>query len=843
MAKRPTDWHAASVQDVFSLLRAKENGLTGADAAKRLEKHGPNALPREESKPWWRVLLDQFRSPLMTVLIASAGVSVALGDAVDAGVIVAAVVVNSVLGFAQEFQANRAMERLRSLVQQTAVVRRDGRDRPVPAEEIVPGDLVVFAAGDKVSADVRLVECMACEANEAALTGESAPVSKMTEAIAPGAVLAERSNMLFAGTSLVAGRGVGIAVATGTNTELGAVARLVGQTEERATPLQSELKRLARRLSFAVVVIVALLFGVGVAFGRAPLGMFQTAVALAVAAIPEGLGISVTVVLAIGMRRMARKKALTRRLIAAETLGSVSVICTDKTGTITEGRMVVSEVVGDKRVVLGAVMLCNDTVVSGDDLRGTPTDRALMEAAIEAGLDPRAANARHPRLAERPFDSIRKYMATLHASGERPTLLVKGAPERVIPMCRAEDAGRLAEATALAEQGLRLIAVARRMVPPRGAIVDADLKNLTFLGFVALRDPLRAEAAAQIRAARRAGVRTVMVTGDHPKTARAIGREAGLVVGGDGVASGEDLDAWDDAELDRRVAGVQVYARVEPRHKIRVVQAWQRRGAVVAVTGDGVNDAPALKAADIGVALGSGTEVAKEAADMVLLDDNLGTITSAIGEGRAMFDNMRRSVVYLFTGGFTEVVLITGALLMGLPLPLLPAHILWINLVTDALPNIALAFEPAEPDVLSRPPRPRGEAVFNRQMAVLLLSIGIVTDLVLFGLYLWVLQDRSVEEARSFLFAAVGVASLAYVFAIRSFRRSLFRMNPFSNRWLVAAVAFGLVFMALPFVVPGLAVVLETVPLSLSDWALLLMIGVLKLGIIEVVKRFVVKSV
>ncbi len=854
------DWHALSTDEVFSLLRSGASGLTAEKARKRLAKHGPNVLSRERQKRWYDVLADQFRSPLMAVLFVAAGASLALGATVDAAFIAAAMAVSGILGFVQEFHASKAMEQLRSLVRAMVVVRRDGIDSTVPAEEIVAGDIVVVSAGDRIAADMRLTESVACEANEASLTGESASIAKGTDPLMPGAAMADRSNMLFAGTSVVAGRGVGVVVATGARTELGGIARLVAETQERDTPLQIELKRLAKWLSVGVVAAVAVIFVVGIAFGRGSLEMFQMSVALAVAAIPEGLGISVTIVLAIGMRRMSGHNALTRRLIAAETLGSVSVICTDKTGTITEGEMRVDEITGNREKTLEAMMLCNDAVAEDGKARGTPTERALLDASLQAGLHPAELAKRFPRLAERPFDSIRKYMATVHGSDGRAMIIVKGAPERVIPMCRAGDAGRLEEAAALTEGGLRVIAIAvgagakgKEAVGRGGArpptafdpstlrpleISDGDLRNLTFLGFVGLRDPLRKEAAEQIRAAREAGVRTVMVTGDHPNTARAIAEQAGIATKRDAVATGADLDSWDDAELDRRVHSVSVYARVEPRHKIRVVQAWQRRGAVVAVTGDGVNDAPALRAADVGVALGSGTEVAKEASDIVLLDNDLGSITAAIREGRVMFDNMRRSVVYLFTGGFTEIVLIGGALLFGLPLPLLAAQILWINLVTDALPNAALAFEKGEPDIMRIPPRPRGEPVFNRKMAVLLLVIGVVTDVFLFGLYFWVLGTKDVRAAQSFMFAAVGVASVVYVFAIRSFHRSIFRLNPFSNPLLIAAVALSLGLMVLALTFPPLASVLQVAPLALSDWALLLMIGVLKLGVIETAKKF-----
>jgi len=851
MSQSP-DWHALSSDEVLSRLHSSASGLSVEKARKRLLKHGPNVLSRERQRGWYEVLADQFRGPLMVILFGAAAISLALGDVVDAAVIGTAMALNGGLGFVQEFHASKAMERLRSLVRATVVVRRDGVEATIPAEEVVAGDIVVVNTGDRVAADMRMIESVACEANEASLTGESASIAKGTDALMPGAAMADRRNMAFAGTSIVAGRGVGVVVATGSRTELGGIARLVAETQERDTPLQIELKRLAKWMSIAVVALVVVMFGVGIAFGRGSLEMFQTAVALAVAAIPEGLGISVTIVLAIGMQRMSRHNALTRRLIAAETLGSVSVICTDKTGTITEGQMRVDEITGNREKTLEAMMLCNDAVAEDGKARGTATERALLDAALQAGLHPVELSKRFSRLAERPFDSVRKYMATIHATDGRAMLIVKGAPERVIPMCRAADAGRLEEAAVLTEGGQRVIAIAQKAVDPHGAIDDADLHGLTFLGFVGLRDPLRKEATEQIRAAREAGVRTVIVTGDHPNTARAIAEQAGIPTKKDATASGgvppsavtiatgEDLDSWDDAELDRRVHSVSVYARVEPRHKIRVVQAWQRRGAVVAVTGDGVNDAPALRAADVGVALGSGTEVAKEASDIVLLDNNLASITSAIREGRVMFDNMRRSVVYLFTSGFTEMVLIGGALLFGLPLPLLPAQILWINLVADTFPNAALAFEKGEPDIMRIPPRPRGEPVFNKKMAVLLLVIGIVTDVFLFCLYFWVLGTKDVQAAQSFMFAAVGVASVIYVFSIRSFHRSIFRLNPFSNPILLAAVALSLGLMVLALTFPPLSSVLQVTPLSLSDWSLLLMIGVLKLGVIETAKQFAI---
>ncbi len=834
------DWHAISEQELFDALHTTKEGLMTTEANRRLLKHGTNSLPKSRSTTWLTLLIQQFTSPLMIVLLCAAGVSLALQDTVDAGVISVAILLNSLLGFIQEYKANQAMEKLRQLVQPTALVRRDGHDLEIDASELVRGDVVILRAGDRISADARLFECFGCEVNEAALTGESGHVQKKVCVLDTGTGVSDRTNMVFTGTSMVIGRLFAVVVATGVDTELGKIAQLVQSTSEQNTPLQDELARLAKWLSFGVAGIVTVLFGVGILYGRGSLEMFQTSVALAVAAIPEGLGISVTIVLAIGMQRMVKHHALIRRLVAAETLGSVSVICTDKTGTITEGRMRVDEVTGNRDAVLEAVVLCNDAILDGDTVLGSPTERALLEAGMAAGLHPAKLIKDAPRIAEIPFDSAKKYMVTMHEKDGKTWMILKGAPERVLTFCHGSD-GHLQEAARLADQGLRLIAVAKKTIShPVTNITDADLQGFVFTGFVGLRDPLRKEAAEQIRVAKLAGVRTVIVTGDHPKTARAIGVEAGLHMTENAVVTGVELDAWDDAALDHHLSRIQIFARVEPRHKIRVVQAWQRSGAVVAVTGDGVNDAPALKAADIGVALGSGTEVAKEASDMVLLDDNLSSITTAIEQGRVIFDNMRRSVVYLFTSGFTEMILIAGSLLLGLPLPLLPAQILWINLVADTFPNAALAFEKGEPGIMLRPPRKRGEAVFNRQMAVLLLVIGVVTDLILFGLYLWILPTKEVEVAQTFMFAAVGIASLVYVFSIRSFHRSLFRLNPFSNPFLIGAVAISFAMLVFAIQNPWLSSVLHATPLALSDWGLLAMIGAGKLFIIETAKTFTI---
>lgn len=864
-------WHHLSIDEVFAEQNVETQGLTDEAVQERLALHGLNALPRKASDPWWKVLLRQFIGPMILILLFAAVVSALLHEWVDVGVILAAVLLNAVIGFVQEYKANRALEQLRSLVQPRALVLRNGVEQDVSADSLVPGDILVLHTGDRVTADARLVECVDLFTNEAALTGESLPVKKQVEALDIGTLLADRTNMVFTGTNIVAGRGLAVVVATGVQTQLGQVASMVQSAEETKTPLQEQLNRMAKWIAIVIAVLVVLLFALGLRSGVSLFTMFEMSVALAVAAVPEGLVVSVTVILAIGMQRILKRKALVRRLLAAETLGSVSVICSDKTGTITEGVMRMTHIVSASETwqfplseratektlhdIFDVITLCNDASVVEDDhgeeeVHGSPTEHALMTSVLAQGIDPRTLQHEHPRTAEIPFDSAHKFMVTAHQWEDGARVFAKGAPGKMYDFCsqvRIEgktvaltDAQRQAlkeQELHLTSQGIRLIAVAQKISASVVTTLDKTAQTgFEFLGFVGLRDPLRPEATQQIAAAKRAGVRTVIITGDHPETARAIGAEAGLVVDRESVVVGSELDDWSDHELEKRVGRIAMYARVEPKHKIRIVKAFQVRGEVVAMTGDGVNDAPALKAADIGLAVGSGTEVAKQASDVVILDNNLSTITAAIEEGRVMFDNIRKTTVYLLSGSFTEIALIGLSIMMGLPIPLLPVQILWINLVADSFPNIGLTLERAENDVMNIPPRRRTEGVLNKDTATIGMVIGGVTIVSLFVFYLWLLQTTTVEHAQSVMFAAVGIDTLIYVFAVKSFRKTIFHINPFSNGWLLLGVFAGLLIMLAALLIPGLRHVLELEPLLLSDWGLLLMMALGKLFIIEMLK-------
>ncbi|MBI5370337.1 HAD-IC family P-type ATPase [Candidatus Uhrbacteria bacterium] len=855
-------WHTEPFSAVLKAFETTTQGLADAEVLARQKSFGLNELPKEKSVFWWVIFGRQFLSPLMLILIVASILSGLLGDPIDAAVIFAAVVLNTVIGFVQEFKADRALTRLQSLVKPVALVRRAGRTVKVKARDLVPGDILLLHLGDQVSADARLIESVELQVNEAPLTGESLPVLKHVEPLGKTVALAERADMVFAGTSIVGGHGQAVVVATGLQTQIGNIANLIATTDETQTPLQQQLVHLAHWISFLVVGLVAILFVLGVVVGRDTLQMFEVAVALAVAAIPEGLAVSVTIILAIGMQRILKRRALVRKMIGAETLGSVSVICFDKTGTLTQGEMRVTFVLlpdqtvdaarvheksdGPIRELLEDLVLCNDAQRAdgqdGKEISGSPTERALLAFVMESGVDVQKARDHAPRVSEISFDSSRKFHLTQHQYGDAFRTVMTGAPAKILAACDLSEHKRVSiekQIEDFAKKGLRLVAVARRTdIKPFEHSSTKDLEGFDYLGLVVLQDPLRLNIQEEIAVALRAGIRPVMITGDHPETARWIAQQAGIEATSTSVLTGSQLDEWDDERLAKHITEIAVFARVEPRHKMRIVQAWQKHGEVVAMTGDGVNDAPALKAADIGIAMGSGTEVAKQASDLVLLDNNFATITSAVAEGRAMFDNIRKSSAYLLADSFTEIILIAGSLLLGLPTPLLPIQILWINLISDSLPNIGLTLEPAEKDVMTQPPRQRTEAVLNKEVTVMIFTIGIVTDLILFILYFLLLRSLgSITEVRTILFMAVGIDSLFYIFALRSFRRTIFSLNPFSNLWLVGGVLIGFALMLLPLVHPVLRDVFSLSVLRLSDWLVLLMMGLVKLIMIEAVKE------
>jgi P-type Ca2+ transporter type 2C len=845
------DPHTRHAEEVARELGVEPDaGLSDGEVSARRAQHGPNRLPEAEPRPLWLRLLDPFRDFMVLVLLAAAVLSGLIGDLTDTVVILVIVVMNAAISFWQAWRADQALAALQQMAAPRATVRREGELRVVETEHLVPGDVVLLEAGNLVPADLRLHDVAQLRVDESALTGESVTVQKQHKALddagADELPLGDRLNMAYKGTLITHGRGAGLVVATGLQTQLGQVAALLQGAPSKDTPLQQRLADFGKRLSVVVLAICAVIFAIGVLLrGEPVLLMALTAISLAVAAIPEALPAVVTVLLALGARRLVHVNALVRRLPSVETLGSVSVICSDKTGTLTLNRMQVQRHEapgGDDTAFWTALVLCNDAVAGADGWVGDPTETALLEAAAQAGLNVAELKAQHPRLHEWPFDSERKRMATLHAHGAHWRAYVKGAPESVLPRCGAE--GREA-AQALAQQwaaeGLRVLAVARR--DGHAAVVDlgADAfeRELQFIGLVALIDPPRPEAQAAVAECRSAGIRPVMITGDHPATALAIARRL-CIVDGDtaSVLTGAELARLDEAQLEAEVERVNVYARMDPAQKIRIVQALQRRGEFVAMTGDGVNDAPALKAADIGVAMGrGGTDVAREASSLVLLDDNFATIVGAVREGRRIFDNIRKFIRYALTGNSGEIWVLFLAPLLALPIPLLPIHILWVNLVTDGLPGLALAAEPAEAQVMQRPPRPPQESVFAQGLWQHALFVGLLIGALCLGVQAWALQTGR-PGWQTMVFTTLTLAQMAHVLAIRSERESLFTQGLRSNTPLLGAVLLTLALQLATIYVPWLQPIFHTEALTAGELTLCFALAGVVFVVVEIEKAW-----
>ncbi len=830
MATEPTApevrraWHGLAVDATVHELRSDPvRGLSTAEAARRLQQHGPNRLPEAKRRGPWLMFLGQFGDFMILVLIAAAVISGLVGEPTDASAILVIVLLNAVIGFIQEYRAERAMSALKRMAAPLARVRRDGHTHTLDAADLVPGDMVVLEAGDLVPADLRLIETAALRCDEAALTGESHPVDKQMAAMAgPSVPLAERNNMAYKGTLVSHGRGLGLVVATGTATELGRIAGLLGG-DEPLTPLQKRLADFGRRLAWAVLGLCAILFAVGVARGGDVTLMFLTAVSLAVAAIPEALPAVVTISLALGARRMVKQQALIRRLPAVETLGSVTYICSDKTGTLTQNKMRVARAwrpTADATAFYRILALNNDCSLDAQGgVQGDPTEVALYQAALAQGQDKFELSRDFPRVAEMPFDAERKCMSTVHRVGEGYGFYVKGAPETVLPQCRELPAEVETVLEEMAAAGLRVLAFARRYLValPTSAEASELERELEFIGLAGLQDPPRPEARQAVLECRAAGITPVMITGDHPMTARAIAHELGILEAGGEVMTGPELAQCSQAEFDRHVATIRVYARVDPAQKIRIVEALQRRGEFVAMTGDGVNDAPALKAADIGVAMGKiGTDVAREAASLVLLDDNFATIVAAVRQGRRIYDNIRKFVKYSMTSNSGEIWTLFLAPFLGLPIPLLPIHILWVNLVTDGLPGLALAAEPAEKGIMQRPPRQPKESIFAHGMWLHVIWVGLLMGGASLFTQAWALTHGSAHW-QSMVFTVLTLSQMGNVLAIRSERESLFRQGMLSNRPLVLAVSVTFALQLAVLYVPALNPIFKTAPLSAAE--------------------------
>ncbi len=891
-------WHQKGIEDIFAELRTSDRGLLEDEVRRRLQKYGSNVLKEKKKKTPFMMFLDQFRDFMILVLIAAAIISGIIGELTDTIAIIVIVILNAVIGFVQEYRAEKAMTALKKMAAPYAAVVREGKQSDIPSAELVPGDMVILEAGKIVPADMRITEAAQLKVEEAALTGESIPVEKHIKPLPDEKLpLGDRKNMVYKGTIVSYGRGRGIVVATGMNTEIGKIASMLQEEEEVKTPLQKRLANFGRKLAIAVLVICAIVFAVGIMRGEPPLLMLLTAISLAVAAIPEALPAVVTISLALGAKKMVQQNALIRKLPAVETLGSVTYICSDKTGTLTLNKMAVEEIYLHGEIVkseklkvkseketnpplppfakggrggitqlicspihylMTALALSNDATVDKDDkVIGDPTETALYKAAYDAGFRKDELVRDFPRIAEIPFDSERKCMTTIHKRPPEFSPLPRGGfvsftkgaieilMEKSINVLTSEG---LAEIDIdeinrvndnMAAEGLRVIGIAMKTwdSPPEDISPEKTESNLTLLGLVGMMDPPREEAREAVSLCREAGVRPVMITGDHPVTAKAVARRIGIVDDNSkSIITGTELAELSLEEFEEKVEHLRVYARVAPEQKLKIIRALQDKGQFVAMTGDGVNDAPALKRADIGVAMGiTGTDVAKEAAHMILLDDNFATIVKAVKEGRKIYDNIRKFVKYLLTTNSGEIWTLFLAPLIGLPIPLLPIHILWINLMTDGLPALALSVEPAEGNVMKRPPRHPKESIFAHGLGIHAVWVGLLMAGIVLFVQAWSIKTGHAHW-QTMVFTVLCLTQLGHVLAIRSEKESLFKIGLLSNKPLLGAVILSFLFQMATIYVPVLNPIFKTEPLSLNELLLTICLSSIVFFAVEIEK-------
>ncbi len=872
------EWHALTETEVVAKLDSTASGLTAVEAARRLGIYGPNRIEAERRASPWKLLFQQFKNVLILTLLLATVLSAFLGHALEALAIAVIVLFAVLLGFVQEFKAEKALEALRKMAAPLARVKRDGKEDVINATELVPGDLLLFSAGDRVAADARLIQAINLRSEESSLTGESLPSEKDARSVLPvDAGPGDRRNMVFAGTSISCGRASAIVVETGMKTEFGRIAAMLQSVETEKTPLQKNLDKVGAALARAAFVIVLVIVAFGVFRGQSFIDMLIFGIALAVAVVPEALPAVVTISLALGVQRMVKRHALMRRLPVVETLGSTTVICSDKTGTLTRDEMTVRSlytsgtlievsgsgyspegsftVQGGGKVpesmheLLLAGLLCNDARLvhdeeSGWQIKGDPTEGALLVSARKAGLHD-GLHEKHERLDEMPFSSETRRMVTLHRNGDALQAIMKGAPEVLLSSCDSIRMGEgvqrldepmkerlLAEADAFGKKALRVLALAVKEV---SGIREAD-EGMTFLGFAAMIDPPRAEAGEAVRRCLEAGIRPVMITGDHPLTAEAIARELGILRDGK-VVTGTMLQKMSDEELCRSASTISVFARVAPEHKLRIVEALQKNGEVVAMTGDGVNDAPALKKADIGISMGiTGTDVSKEASAMMLTDDNFASIVAAVEEGRGIYDNIKKYLTYLLSSNIGELGLMAGATLMGIPLPLSAVQILYVNLATDGLPALALAVDPAERDIMLRRPNDPKKGIFTRSVLSLMLTGGIWSTIVNLSLFQWAIASgRSMQESMTMTFVSLVLIQFFKAYNFRSEKNSILK-RPFANKWLNLAIGWELVMLAAIITLPIFQKAFGTFLLTTEDWVIVILSAATVVPVIELLK-------
>lgn len=859
-----------SVEEVLEELKTTDKGLTQREAAARQEKYGPNKLEEAAKATALQRFFKQLKDPMLIILLAAAAVSAATdfiaGESFTESIIILVVVLlNAILGVIQESKAEAAIEALQTMTAAKCKVLRDEKTEVLESSNLVPGDVVILEAGDAVPADGRLIECASLKIEEAALTGESTPENKTVDTIAKDVTLGDRENMCYMGSTVVYGRGKAIITSTGMNTEMGKIAGVLSKTEQEETPLQKKLSQLGKMLSKAVLGICIFIFIFDLIVSgeftiQSVLKNFMVAVSLAVAAIPEGLATVVTVVLSIGVTNMSKRNAVVRRLTAVETLGCTQVICSDKTGTLTQNKMTVVEHTGDTKVLAEAMTLCNDAVFEDGGAKGEPTEAALVNFGAAEGIIKSELEKMQPRVAEAPFDSGRKMMSTIHKCGDAFVQYTKGAPDEVLRRCTSyEQDGKILPMTeekrreildknhSMADKALRVLAAAKRNwnAVPEDVTPENLEQDLCFIGLTGMIDPIRPEVKAAIAECRSAGIRPVMITGDHKDTAVAIARDLGIISGPEQAITGAELDKLSDEELDKAVENYGVYARVQPEHKVRIVSAWKHRGAVTAMTGDGVNDAPSIKSADIGIGMGiTGTDVTKNVADMVLSDDNFATIVSAVGEGRRIYDNIRKSIQFLLTSNLSEVLGVFLSTLMGFTL-FNPVHLLFINLITDCFPALALGLEKAEPDTMKRPPRSSSDGIFSGGMAGDIAYQGILITVITLVSYIighsmevghFAIPHGVSHDGMTMAFLTMSMCEIFHAFNMRSQRKSVFKLGHNIVLWMAMLGSVALTTIVLE--VPAVANAFGFTPVSWNEYAIAIGLAVLIVPIVETVKAF-----
>lgn len=851
------DFYQLSVEDVFKSTGGHEEGLSDLEYKDKLAKFGKNELPRESGFKALKFIWGQIKSPLIYILLIAAALSYFVGEKIDTGIIMASVVLNIGIGFYQEYSSSQILKRLAEKVKVMALVKRIGGYREVEAAELVPGDIIAVKNGMKIPADARLFRAKGLLVNESLLTGESEAVKKITDKIKGDKGVGDRKNMIFMGSAVEGGECEAIVVKTGRATEIGQIATLTEESGEELTPLQERMEKLGKFLSVIVVISSILIIGVGLFEKIRFYQIFVTSVAVAVAAIPEGLPAGIAVVLAIASRNIFKHNGLVKKLLAAETLGSVSILLIDKTGTLTEGRMKLEKIISkNEDAVLIAIALANEAIVENDNgkmvVKGEATDKAKLEAFLDKKLDLKKIEAAFPKINFLPFDSERKLLASFNATktsqGDAVRVFISGAPEILLKLSTSfpEKEEMLRSFEDLARKGFRVIAAAEEILPMNKDEVAKKseeelaklINNITFLGLAVIRDPIRADVRQTVKEIRSAGIKIIMLTGDHKLTASTVGGELGFNT--DNIIEGAELDKISEEKLKEIILNTEIFARVDPKHKLMVTKAWKDRGEAVAVTGDGINDAPALKYADIGIALNSGTDVTKEAADMVLVDDSLSTIAEAIKYGRTAFDNIKKISVFLLSGSFSEIILVLGSLLLKMPLPLTAAQILWMNLVEDGLPNFALAFEKSEDGIMNRKPIKRSDPLLDKQAKALSYTYGIIADVVVLTVF-YLLDNYTelpLDYLRTFMFVAIGCDALIYIFSLKALNKSIFETNLFDNKYLLFSVGIGFLMMGVAIYVPFFNLILKTSPLHLNILGLILALAIFKVSLMEYIKYF-----